>query len=147
MALTSFSTLLFLIILIGIFYVWYRYKVIYISNFFLGVIILILLCKFDFLGFEGFEGKGAVLLFMIMILLYSLLNISAILTYYFKNIRFFFFLPISTFIGVSVWLFFDFDPGKYPILKTGILIRLLLSFFPLYILLYYRKRKSYIKKK
>lgn len=137
MAISSFEIILFLIIIIIILFIWVKYKVYFISNFFIGGILLILLSNLDFLGFKGQIG---VLPMAIITISYILLNISTLGNYLFQDKKEKYFLfPTFTFIFIIIFEVFFIDSCKFLIFKLGVIIRLFLSFFPLLAVTYYFK--------
>lgn len=137
MNLNLFQLISLFIALSVAFYICFKYKISFISNFIIGGLILILLSKFDILYFEG---KLDTLTFVIVTFGFILINISSFFLSFFKEEKtFFFILPTIVYLLITIILMFTIDPSKYLIFKLGILLRLFISYYPLHILLYYKK--------
>ncbi len=80
MEINIFQIIISIILAAVVFYIWFRYKIEYIGNFFIGGIILIFLSNLNFLGFEG--KIGALSIFLIASF-YILLNVSILFNYLF----------------------------------------------------------------
>lgn len=110
-------------------------------NFFLGLIIILLLIKIEFFSSPNYSSyKGDLLLYFLNWIAYIVFNVISSLIAFIKpdNRReyFFFFPTIAAFI---VFIFTSFDALEYSSFVTG---NILLTFLPLYIYIYYSK---YIK--
>lgn len=141
MEVNYFQIIIFILALSGTLFVGYKYKVHIITNFFLGGLILILLCNLDVFGFQG---KLDVFSFAYILLGYFTLNISSLLTYLFKDYqqKYFFVFPVSFFIIVSFFFMQKFGEPQDQMFLLGILSRLFLSFFPLLCYTYLLKFKK-----
>ncbi|MCU7619284.1 hypothetical protein NZ698_19055 [Chryseobacterium sp. PBS4-4] len=137
MEVSLFQIIILIIFVAVVFYIWFRYKIQYIGNFFIGGIILIFLSNLNFLGFEG--KIGALSIFLIGSF-YILLNISISFIYLFKDKKkIYFVFPTIAFLIILLFEFFFVDPNAFVQFKLGIAARLFISFFPLLIFTYYLK--------
>ena len=137
MSLNLFQMIVILGALLLTFSFWYKYRFSFISNFFVGGIILILLCNLDFL-----DSKGQFTVFtgVFIISSYIILNLSSLFIYLFKNKKHIHIIfPVIIFIIISIFWLFYIHPYGYYKRKTGVLIRMFLAFFPLYSYTYNKK--------
>jgi len=135
MEINIFQIVISIIFIATVCYIWFRYKIQFIGNFFIGGIILIYLSNLDFLGFKGKIGSLPAVLIG---LFYILLNISVLFIYLFKDKKkMYFTISIITFLIILLFEFIFVDPSKFIEFKLGIAVRLFLAFFPLSILTYY----------
>ncbi|ANF49895.1 hypothetical protein A0O34_04840 [Chryseobacterium glaciei] len=134
----NFSQIVILILIITvILFLWIKYKLHFITNFFIGGILLMLLSS---LKFFSFNGKLDILSMVLMTIFYIILNISTLFIYLFKDkTKNYFVIPAISFAIIIIFEFLLIDPGEYNLFKLGIITRLFLSFFPLLILTYYFK--------
>ena len=141
MEVNYFQIALFLILLSLMLFFWYKYKLLSITNFFLGGVILIVLCHLSFLGFNG---KLDIFSFSFIIIAFIVLNISSLLTYLFKDYKekYFFVFPTTAFIIISFFFNRVYNEPQDQMLLIGVLSRLFVSFFPLLYYTYFLKFKK-----
>lgn len=141
MEINLFQVIVFFLALTFSLFVAYKLKIHAITNFFLGGLILILLCNCDFLGFKG---DLDVFSFAFIILAYCVLSISSLLTLMLKGKqqKYFFLFPICAFIIISLFFKSMFNDVDEQVFVMGILLRLFLSFFPLLLCSYVLKFKK-----
>jgi hypothetical protein len=138
MKINLFEFFIILIITIGTVYLWYKYKLEFVTNYIIGGGVLIFLCQLDFLGWEGSWGKFGVLILLFMFITYTLLNISTLFIYLFKNKKNkYFMFPAIMFLIIGIFLFLITDVNIT--FKWGALVRLFLAFFSLQFYTYYKK--------
>jgi len=142
MSINLFQIVIMLVVFLGTFFLWlkYKYKLYFIYNFFIGGGILILLCKLEFLGFKGVDGKFGILVYTFISFAYLTLNISNLFVFLFSNKKAkYFLLPSITFFAIVLILMFYINPYENNKFEVGILIRLFLAFFPLQCYTYFKK--------
>lgn len=141
MEINLFQIIVFLLVLSFSLFVAYKLKIHAITNFFLGGLLLILLCNFDYLGLK--ENLD-VFSYAFIIFAYCVLSISPLLTLMFRNNRqkYFFLFPIGAFLAISLFFKSMFNDVDENVFVIGILLRLFLSFFPLLLCSYVLKFKK-----
>jgi hypothetical protein len=154
MSLNLFQITSLFIIFFSLGYIWYRYKISFISNYVTGIVFIIFFCAFYFN--KGTEIKGAysqgshsqigALLLIINLFFFSILFVSSFCINFIEEDfrkKFYFLFPsllycIIVFIELTL-----IDPHEHFDTKFyGSLIPVFLAYFPLYILLYYKKYKN-----
>lgn len=143
MSLNLFQIIFFSIFFLCIFFIWYRYKIIYITNYFLGFVIVHLCC--DFYLKNGIFSKGnpsakeEILLYLAEYIFFNILFLTSFLLFLFKKENWkknYFIIPIIVFIlilFVAIYIENSFNSLVF----FG--ISLFISFFPLYFYSYYLK--------
>lgn len=134
----NFFQIAVLIIVIGIIILCWK-KIRYISNFFLGGLILIILSSFNF---WGFSGKLDALSGFFLTIGYCFINLTYIIFIIKKEAKTPLIFAILFFIMFSVICLFFVDYGKYFEHKFGMILRLFLSFFPLYVFTYFKEFRT-----
>ena len=136
-----------LILTLGTLFLWYKYKLSLVTNYITGGLILILLCKLNFLGFEHSWGKFGVFIVLFMLISYSMLHLSTLIIYFLdKKKNLYFVFPILTFVLISIFAIISKFPSTTFTFISGILVRIFLSFFPLLLYNYYEKHIKKIEK-
>jgi hypothetical protein len=131
---SSIAVIVFLILT-----VWFKCRISFVFNYLTGFVFIVL---YDII----FENKGSAIYLVINLLFYNILFISSFYVYFIdKDDRRekFFRLPIMLYVILLFLEICFLDPFKY--FKTKFCISLLpifLAYFPLYILLYYKKHNS-----
>lgn len=138
MNLNLFQISVILLVLLGTGFLWYKYKLNFITNYITGGLILIFLCKLNFLGWERNFGKFGVIIFLYIFFSYSLLHISTLFTYLFKSKKIYVF-PSSMFLIIAILTISINDKNISSEFRLGTLVRLFLAFFPLLFFSYYKK--------
>ncbi|SDI64118.1 hypothetical protein SAMN05421542_1577 [Chryseobacterium jejuense] len=134
----NFFQIAVLLILIGVIIVFWK-KLQIVSTFLLGGLLLMGLCSLDFLGFQG---TSSALIGFILAVAYCMINITYLILYIKKDHRISLIYAIAFFTLFTLFCLFYIDSGKYYELKFGIIVRLFLSFFPLYFFKYYKTNKE-----
>lgn len=136
MNINFFQLSVLLITIIILIYSWKRNR--FLANFLLGALILISVSHLDFLDYKGTIDT---LTFSSLMSGYSLLNFTYIVYNCNKESNLHMIYSCSFFIIFSLFVLFFVDYGKYYEYKFGTLIRVFISFFPLYVLTVYQDRK------
>ncbi|MFP3592061.1 hypothetical protein [Chryseobacterium sp. SIMBA_038] len=131
-----FQLTVLLIVIVTIIYSWKKNRLV--ANFLLGILILIGLSNLDFLDFEG-EMDTLTACFM----MFSYLGFSFTYVIYGVNKNSDYHITYScSFLVIFISVcFFCIDGGKYYEYKFGMASRIIVSFFPLYILTLIEDRK------
>lgn len=131
------SYILQIFFLISIVYISYRSKSYLLSNYFIGLILLLYFVDLNF------RGESRSLMFEIVMLLYILptytfLFVSSLSIYFDEtnSKKYYFFIPIFTYCLI---IFLELFYFKMKEAFTFIYLPIFVAFFPLYILKYYRK--------
>lgn len=131
-------------------YVWHKYKISFISNYITGVILIIFFCDFYFIKkneySQGTSSQEGALFITINLFFFSILSASSFCINFVEESfkKKFYFLSPSLFYCIIVFIeIILIDPHKYFETKFyGSLLPIFLAYFPLYILLYYKKYKN-----
>ncbi len=145
MSLNIFQWVSLLIILLLVIYIWYRYKIIYITNFILGMII-IHFCTDFYLSNGVFNrnnspvAKEGALFYLANDIFFSILFLTSFFHFLFfkgeNRRKYYFVIPIIVFI-IILFVIICIEKSFKSITFFG--FSLFLSFFPLYFLTYFLK--------
>ncbi|SHL95487.1 hypothetical protein [Chryseobacterium polytrichastri] len=131
-----FQFTILLIAIVSIIYSWKKNRLV--ANFLLGILILIGLSSLDFLDFQGEIG-----ILTACFMMFSYLGFSFTYVIYAANKNSDYHITYScSFLVIFISVcFFCIDSGKYYEYKFGEALRIIVSFFPLYILTLIEDRK------
>lgn len=112
-------------------------KVFFLINLLVSASLLIVLSHFDFLDFKG---RLDVLSIAFMIIAWTVLNLTSLICYTLKLQKTAYFTtPLILFFLITFILTEYIDKNDYYYFKLGILVRVFVSFFPIYFITYYYK--------
>lgn len=132
--------LLFVIIIVVLmFYFFLKFKRYGAINYIVGFVLIIMLCKIDLSG--GFHSKEEGLVYFMELFCFTILHFSSFLRFFFRDEcerrKYFFLFPIIFYL--LILLFFAFIEGG-SILLWNVAKNLFLAYFPLSLILFYKKK-------
>lgn len=143
MSLNLFQIISLFLIIFFIFRIWLKYRVSLIFNYIIGVVFVIL---YNVIGGFSSEGPGGGLILMVTLFLYSFLFASSFCINFIEEDfrkKFYFLFPCLFYCIIVFIEFTLIDPHEHFDSKFyGSLTPIFLAYFPLYILLYYKKFKD-----